>query len=235
MKRLFVCSGVFILFCAGFVLCYYLSYERALQKYNATVQERNEELLAYLLESSEDSNSILSKYGLERISEKKETGAEESEVIFVDTLQVDTVIPSTKYILETYDVVTDTLVTEELVPPGILIGRNREEIIAYMKDYMKTLPLTEYEKGLVSYELKSFSTDKLVMRKTYDMSLLPYKFYVNIVNGYVTVYYSDLETVYEYTHIYAADLSEEARIALNQGIFVKDREELYSLLEGYSS
>ena len=35
--------------------------------------------------------------------------------------------------------------------------------------------------------------------------------------------------------IYAADLSEDARIALNQGIFVKDREELYSLLEGYSS
>ena len=104
-----------------------------------------------------------------------------------------------------------------------------------MKDYMKSLPLAEYEKGLISYELKSFSIDRLVMRKTYDASFLPYKFYVNIVDGYVTVYYSDLETVYEYTHIYAADLSEEARIALNQGIFVKDREELYSLLEGYSS
>ena len=153
----------------------------------------------------------------------------------VDALQVDTILPSTQYILESYDAVTDTLVTEELVPPGVFVGKNRDEIIAYMKEYMKSIPLTEYEKGLVSYELRSFSTDKLVMRKTYDINLLPYKFYVNIVNGYVTVYYSDLETVYEYTQIYAADLSEEARIALSQGIFVKDREELYGLLEGYSS
>ena len=235
MKRLFACSGIFILFCAGFLLCYYFSYEHALQKYNTIMQKKNEELLTYLLENSEDSDSLLSKYGLQRISKEDGTKAEESEVIFVDTLQVDTILPSTKYILETYDVTTDTLVTEELVPPGILIGRNREEIIAYMKDYMQSLPLTEYEKGLISYELKSFSIDRLVMRKTYDASLLPYKFYVNIVDGYVTVYYSDLKTVYEYTHIYAADLSEEARIALNQGIFVKDREELYSLLEGYSS
>ena len=130
---------------------------------------------------------------------------------------------------------TDTLTIEELAPSGILVGKNREELVSYMKDYMKSIPLTEYEKGLISYELRSFSTDKLVMRKTYDASLLPYKFYINIVNGYVTVYYSDLETVYEYTHINAAELSEDARIALSQGIFVKDREELYGLLEGYSS
>lgn len=235
MKRLAVYSGVFILFCTGFILCYYFSYQHALEKYDATTKERNEEFLTYLMESSEDSDAILAKFGLKRELDEKTKDSKESEVVFVDSLQVDTVLPSTKYILESYDAVTDTLITEELVPSGVLVGKNREEIVAYMKEYMKTIPLAEYEKGLVSYELRSFSTDKLVMRKTYDASLLPYKFYVNIVNGYVTVYYSDLETVYEYTQICAADLAEDARIALSQGIFVKDREELYGLLEGYSS
>ena len=234
MKRLAAYCGIFTFFCTGFILCYYFSYQHALKEYNAKAQERNEEFLAFLSENNEDNNALLSKFGLKRSAENEDVSVE-SEVIVVDALQVDTILPSTKYILEHYDAMTDTLTIEELVPPGVLVGKNREEIIAYMKEYMKSIPLPEYEKGLISYELKSFSTDRLVMRKTYDASLLPYKFYVNIVNGYVTVYYSDLETVYEYTHIDAAGLSEDARIALSQGIFVKDREELYGLLEGYSS
>ena len=78
MKRLVVYSGVFTLFCTGFILCYYFSYQHALEKYNATAQERNEELLEYLLESSEDSDAILSKLGLKRVSEEETQGVEES-------------------------------------------------------------------------------------------------------------------------------------------------------------
>ena len=51
----------------------------------------------------------------------------------------------------------------------------------------------------------------------------------------VTVFYSDMETVFEYTHIPAVELTEEDRTALIEGIYVKDREELYSILEGFSS
>ena len=51
----------------------------------------------------------------------------------------------------------------------------------------------------------------------------------------VTVYYSDMKSVYEYTHIPAVDLAEEDRLSLIEGIYVKDREELYSILEGFSS
>ena len=234
MKQIIKYGSFFVLFYLAFVLCYYLSYQRALEQYNTNTIERKEEFLTDLLQDTEENTDLLKKLGLQRIINLDDT-LQESEIVVVDTLETDTILPSTKYILETYDVVTDTLITEELVPPGVLVGKNRKEIVEYMKEYMNPVPLQEYEKGLVSYELRSFSTDKLVMRKTYDESLLPYKFYVNIVNDYVTVYYSDLKTVYEYTQICAAELSEEARLALSQGIFVKDREELYGLLEGYSS
>ena len=75
----------------------------------------------------------------------------------------------------------------------------------------------------------------MVLRKTYDITEVPYKYFINITKGMVTVYYSDLESVYEYTHIPAVDLAEEDRTALIEGVFVKDREELYSILEGFSS
>ena len=48
-------------------------------------------------------------------------------------------------------------------------------------------------------------------------------------------FYSDMESVFEYTHIPAVELEEEDRLALIEGIYVKDREELYSILEGFSS
>ena len=97
------------------------------------------------------------------------------------------------------------------------------------------MSLAEYEAGLLSYEVVSFSENQVVLRKTYDATKVPYKYYVNISDGMVIVYYSDLESVFEYTHIPAVDLSEEDRVKLIEGIYVKDREELYSLLEGFSS
>ena len=56
-----------------------------------------------------------------------------------------------------------------------------------------------------------------------------------VKDGYVVVYNSDLKSVYSYTHILAAELPEEDRIALSEGIYLNSLEELYSLLESFSS
>ena len=51
----------------------------------------------------------------------------------------------------------------------------------------------------------------------------------------VIVYYSDLKTVYEYTDISLDGLIDEVRQSIEQGFYVKDMQELYSILEGYTS
>lgn len=219
LKKAFIYSGSFLAMCVLFSTCYYMSYLHALNDFNNKAIERKEQLLE-LTQQAEPTPAV---------------PEQETESVPVDTQQETTVLPDTKYILETYDMKTDTTQTQELNPPAHLIGLTREEVIEYLENYIKDMPLSEYNKGLLSYELVNFSEDEIVIRKSYNENFVPYRFYVVVKDGYIVVYNSDLKSVYSYTYIQAKDLPEEDRIALSQGIYVNSLDELYSLLESYSS
>lgn len=203
-----------------FSLCYYLSYRHALDEFNKNSVERNQQYAAL------EKNNITQ-------TKKEDTNQDQTQAVIQ---QPDTVIlPTTQYILETYDRKTDHVTSDELSTPGYLVGLTKEGVIDYLEEYMKDLTLSEYNKGLISYELLNFSADKVVLRKTYDEDTVPFRFYVIIKNGFVVVYNSDLKSVFKYTYIDAKTLPEEERIKLSQGIYVNSEEELYSLLESYTS
>lgn len=210
----------FLSLTAMFSLCYYLSYQHALNEFNSNSVERNQQYAAL-----EKNNMTEAK--------TEDTQQDETQAVIK---QPDTIIlPTTQYILETYDRKTDSVTTEELSAPGYLVGLTKEGVIDYLSEYMKDLTLSEYNKGLISFELKNFSAEQVVLRKTYDEDTVPFRFYVVIKNGYVVVYNSDLKSVFKYTYIDAKTLPEEERIKLSQGIYVNSEEELYSLLESYTS
>jgi len=146
-----------------------------------------------------------------------------------------TVKPTTKYTLQIYDLKTDTTQTQDLNPPGYLVGLTRNQVTEYLTSYMADLPLSEYNKGLISYELISFSEDQIIIKKTYNKDFVPSMFYVAIKEGKVIVYNSDQKSVFKYTEIEAKNLPEADRTALIHGIYVNSEDELYSLLESYSS
>ncbi len=54
-------------------------------------------------------------------------------------------------------------------------------------------------------------------------------------DGYVIVYYSNMEEVYEYTSIRAEHLPKEIRSQVSQGLYVESMKEVYGFLENYSS
>lgn len=60
-------------------------------------------------------------------------------------------------------------------------------------------------------------------------------FYLMEVHGYVVVYLSDRETVYEYTDIPVADLPATLQNEIKNGKYMEDIETLYGFLENYSS
>lgn len=202
--------------CAVIILfsgSYYLSYKAALEQFNKNA-------------TGKDSNL------LKTVEENKLENQEDS--VKVDYV-VDVVKPDTKYTLETYNVKERSFSSEVLNTPDYLIGLTRKDIINYLSTYMREVPLEEFEKGLVSYELVSFSADNVVLRKTYNSDNIKYKYYVVVLDGYVTVYYSDKKTVYEYTDIDIKNLPEADQNKLVDGYYVKDQEELYGILEGYTS
>lgn len=219
LKQALLYIGSFLLLSLMFILCYYASYLHALNNFNKRATERKEQF--HVLLEQEDESLI---------------EADNKNNDIVPAVQdVIKVLPSTKYILEIYDMKSDTTTRQELNPPAYLVGLTRQEVIDYLASYMKDLPLSEYNKGLISAELIYFSDEEMVIRKSYNEDFLPYRYYVVIKDGYIVVYNSDLKSIYRYTSIDAKSLPEEDRLELIQGIYVNSLDELYSLLESYSS
>lgn len=238
MKKFIWYAGGFVTLSLLFCFCYYASYKSALREFNEKAQKQESSFSAEIARISEENKALLNQLAQKEVEEQKffaEAEKEEEKTVQTGVVQQNTVLPTVSYIEEIYDKGTGALEALPKTAPGFLIGMTREELSAYLIHYMEHLSLAEYEAGLLSYELVSFSENKVVLRKTYDAAKVPYKYYVNISDGMVIVYYSDMESVFEYTHIPAVDLSEEDRLKLIEGIPVKDREELYSLLEGFSS
>lgn len=215
-KKASIYLGSFVLMCILFSTCYYMSYLHALHDFNQRAIERKDKLLTL---TQTISPTPLSEPDSQAVNEKMEM----------------TVQPTTEYILEIYNMKTDKTETQKLNPPATLVGLTRTQVLEYLADYMSDMPLSEYNRGLISYELVRFSGDVIEIKKTYNEDFVPYRFYVVVKDGYVVVYNSDLKSVYSYTHILAKDLPEEDRIALSHGIYVNSLDELYSLLESYSS
>lgn len=218
LKQAFIYLGSFLLLSSLFIICYYMSYLHALKEFNERSIERKDELYALL----------------EHINPTP--GVTENQGDSVTTIQTEEkVLPKTKYTLQIYDMKTNQTETQELNPPAYLVGLTRQGVEDYLDSYMNDLPLSEYNKGLISAELIYFSKDEIIIKKSYNEDFVPYRFYVVIKNGYVIVYNSDLKSVYKNTYIEAKNLPEEDRIALIQGIYVNSLDELYALLESYSS
>ncbi len=147
-----------------------------------------------------------------------------------NTLRADTI-----YQVQNYNVQTDTTTTDYTALPDGLLQADREHADTFCQEYMTQMPVEEFLKGLQSMQVISFSPERLVVRKVYDLSKIKYKYYLIASEGEVVVYYGDMKTIYEKTGIATSTLSKEERKALKNGIEVKNEEELFSILENYSS
>ena len=223
MKKILYSSLVFAGISVLFGICYYFSFRNALLHYNREAVEQNTKILNEILESSSESERLLQQM------------LNTDEPVYPVSVTQDTLRENASYFLETYYLQSQTEEREELALPGFMVGIDRKELEAYLKGYMEDLHVNEYLKGLVSYEIISFSETMLTVRKTYDETKVTNQFYVCRKGDFIVVYYSDLKTVYEYTEIPVNSLPEEIQRSVERGFYVKNAQELYSILEGYTS
>ena len=223
MKKILYTSLIFAGISAMFGLCYYLSFKNALLHYNREAVEQNTKLLNQILQSSGESERLLQQM------------IKENEEVVQAVSSQEKLRGTASYFLETVYLQSQTEEREQLALPGFMVGIDRRELTAYLEGYMESLPVNEYLNGLISYEIISFAEDKVVLRKTYDETKVENQFYICRRGDFIVVYYSDLKTVYEYTEIRVDSLIEEIRQSVEEGFYVKDMKELYSILEGYTS
>lgn len=64
---------------------------------------------------------------------------------------------------------------------------------------------------------------------------IKYKYVIIEEGDYLTVYYADRRTVYEYTDIRYSNLEDTIRQKIRKGYWIEDEEQLYGFLENYDS
>lgn len=158
-----------------------------------------------------------------------------SELLEVDTAQVDRISEDTRCVLEIYDLQNRAMKVQTASIKKPFYGFTREEVLLYLDAFIEEMPEKEKNRGMVAYELVSFGADELVLRKSYDSNRIEYEFFMKAEGEEIIVYFSDLTRIYEYTGILTTNLSEAEKDKLKKGYYIKDKEELYGILENYSS
>ena len=156
-------------------------------------------------------------------------------LVEVGTGRVDRISEDTRCILEICDLQNHATKVQAANIKKPFYGFTREEVLLYLDAFVEEMPEKEKNRGMVAYELVSFGEDELVLRKSYDSNRIEYEFFMKAEGEEIIVYFSDLTRIYEYTGILTTNLSEVEKDKLKKGYYVKNKEELYGILENYSS
>lgn len=141
----------------------------------------------------------------------------------------------TEYVIREYDKVTRKEESHVEQIPEQYIGKTRSEMEEIAVSYTNAPGLNDLEKGFVSMEIASYSPKKLVVLKKYYSDLSKEHFYLVVEEGFITVYYSDMSTVYLYTDIAVEFLPQKLQQEVLDKKYMESEEELYNFLESYTS
>lgn len=154
----------------------------------------------------------------------------------VDANKNDTVktTPNTAYVEESYDIADAIYQDRQMDMPKEYIGLTRLELLNKLQEFMKEPPKAEVDQGLVSVTLNTFSETLVKIRKVYD-NKDHYAYFLTEKGGYVVVYTNDKKTLVDQTGILISDLTKEEQKELENGVYLDDLDQLYGLLESYTS
>ena len=139
----------------------------------------------------------------------------------------------TEYEVTVYDETMQTEKSRMETLPSSFIGKDRKQVEKLIEDYETSPSLKDQEEGFLSMSLESFSPEKIRVRKVIATSL----YYACIVaeDGYLTVYDGNRKQVILYTDIPVFSLPQTVQEEVMDGKYIQTEEELYNLLESYSS
>ncbi len=135
--------------------------------------------------------------------------------------------------LSLYDEDGNLLERTESLLPAYLMNMEREQL----KDFFDEIygGYEEYYGGyeVTSAEMTSFSAERVCVSKVCETA--DHGFFIHVLNDSIVVYYSDRETIFDATGISISELSAEEQIRLRRGVYVETQEEVFSLLEAFTS
>ena len=213
VKNIWLACGFLVIVALSEVVCY----KAAVNKFEKMAQK-----------SETNITDKIKIYTDEKIEKECEKALENngSDSVAAGTNSSDTLSVQTIYQVEKYDAAKDISSAEYRNLPEKLVGLNRKQVDEYCHNYMNNMSADEFLAGLQSMG---------VIKKIYDATKIKYKYYLIAIDGDVVVYYGDKKTIFDYTGIKTSKLSKKEQNALKKGVEVKNEDELYGILENYSS
>jgi len=166
--------------------------------------------------------------------QEKEPIYNQETVMDVSVIE-ETLNADTKYIIQELDMDNNSVLETEERVPSMYLGMNREQFLLAMEQYEAFPPLSEKERGFVGLEVKSFSTQRVVVQMNYKYVQPSKSFYLAVADNELVVLLEDQKTVYIHTGIRLEDLPENVQHDIINMRFVENEEKLYNFLEAYSS
>ena len=157
------------------------------------------------------------------------------EPLPVSVTEEPIVTANTKYILQEYNLPDEQLMEVEEKAPDKYIGLSRDKLVEEISYYNQNPSLPDLEKGFNNMELISFSSGRIVVRKSYELKEETKGFFLLNENHYVVVYDQNLSQVYMNTNILVESLSEKLQEEIINMKYVENEGELFNFLESYSS
>lgn len=175
-------------------------------------------------------------YPGEEILQSKEYTNEEAlpDVLEVSVSEEAVVNADTLYIVQAYDAATGEVKEHQETAPDKYMGLNREKLSSEITAYNQTPSLTDLEKGFTYMELISFSSEKIVVRKSYERKEEKGFFLLN-EDHLVVVYDHRLEHIYMTTDIVVEKLPQKLQDEILHMKYIESESALYNFLESYSS
>jgi len=164
----------------------------------------------------------------------RENAKEEETTLEVAVTQEPVVHADTLYIVQSYNARTGKAQAEEETAPDKYMGLTRDRLLEEIESYNLNPSLTDLEKGFTYMELLSFSSEKVVVRKSYEPEEDKGFFLLN-EDHRVVVYNHSLENVYMTTDIFVDELPEEIQHEIMHMKYIENESQLYNFLESYSS
>lgn len=167
------------------------------------------------------------------ISEHKENDRNGEPVTPIESLTVayteNKILPTTEYILQSKSLNDGSVSRMALNLPESFVGMNRGEFINAMRD------LTSEKENIVGCCVVSFSSERVVVEETTFEPEEEQRFYLKVDEDKLVVLYGDRKTVYLETDIRIEDLSDKMDVGSLDGYSISSEQELFDLLEAFSS
>ncbi len=178
--------------------------------------------------------SATSRKGESLISNNNVVSAENVSTISREGNHTERIGENAKYVEQTYDLADSMYSDKQKALPKEYVGLTREELERKLTESIHHVSETDKKNGLLYMTVVTFSKDAVTVRKVYD-NKSNYKYYISKKDGFVVVYSNDKKTIVDETGIEYKNLADSQKREVDQGVYIDNLAQLYTVLESYTS